>query len=80
MPPNRNIRVCGKFKCESFGACEKCAQNNLGEISGRKQQILTIFGGVVAIATADNSKLKLRVCGKFKCESVEACEKCAQNI
>ena len=38
------------------------------------------FKGVVTIATADTSKLEIRVCGKFKRESLESCEKCAQNV
>ena len=38
------------------------------------------FRGVVTVAMADSPKLELRVCGKFKWELYEACEKCAQNV
>ena len=48
--------------------------------TAKKRTFLTIFGGVVTIATADTPKLELRVCVKVKCESFETCEKCAQNV
>ena len=128
-------RLCVEVICESFDACEKCAQNVWGGGGGghkcAKTPIFDKFGeqlswqrqippnsnyecvsnsnvnclryvkvctkclgghkcaktpffdkfwGVVTIATADIPKFELRMCAEVKCESFEACEKCAQNI
>ena len=78
--PNLEIRVCVVVKCELFDTYEKCAQNVWGGHKCAKIPIFENFGGVVAIATADTPKLKLRVCVEVKCESFESCEKCAQNV
>ena len=78
--PNLEIRVCVVVKCELFDTYEKCAQNVWGGHKCAKIPIFENFGGVVAIATADSPKLKLRVCVEVKCESFESCEKCAQKV
>ena len=51
-----------------------------GGHNGAKTANFDDFWGVVTIATAGAPDPKLTLCGKFNCETREACEKCAHIL
>ena len=58
--PKLDLRVSGKLKCESFGACKKRAKNNWGGgQNGAKTAKFDHFWRVVAIVTTDTPNLEL---------------------